>query len=162
MDLASVGSKTLGLLTAGLVVYDAHKNGLLMGTTNAKQKVANMMTDNYVQTLSTSKLSTVEGNAKKTWFRFVMDNKIKEPFDATVGYIKGVLNSVINDVVPTALAIGTFAFGSKKITDSAGKTIKKPRLGGKLCGLGLAIYGIKYLLFDAMSIGKRDYLKEEV
>ena len=162
MDLASVGSKTLGLITAGLVVYDAHKNGLIRGTMCAKKNIANTVTDNYVQSLSTSNLSTVEGNAKKSWFRFVLDNNIKEPFDATAGYIKGVLNSVVNDVIPTALAIGTFAFGSTKTTDSAGRTIKKASKIGKICGLGLALYGIKYLLFDVMSIGKRDYLKDDV
>jgi len=146
MNVTTICSKALGIATAGLVIYDAHKNGLIHGTMNAKQNVSNTVVDAYIHSTKTSKLSTVEANAKKSWFRFVLDNHIKEPFDACCGYIGGVFNSVINDIVPTALAIGAIA----------GKRF------GKLCGLGLAIYGAKYLLCDVMSIGKRDYLKEDI
>ncbi len=151
MNFYTLASKALGVMTAGIIAYDAHKSGTINGTMTAKKNVANTMVDHYVQSNNISKLSTIEANSKKAWFRFVMDNNIKEFFDATVGYIGGFVSNVVDNVVPAALATGTLVCGAKKA----------PKVG-KLCGLGLLLYGAKYMLFNVMSLGKRDYLKENV
>lgn len=151
MNIAAICSKTIGIVSAGLIMYDAHKNGQIMSTMNAKQNIADTMVDQYIQSNNISKLSTVEANTKKAWFRFVMDNNIKEPIDSTIGYVKGFLESVVNDIIPAVFATGAIVFGGKKL----------PTVG-KLCSLGLIAYGLKYMLFDIMSLGKRDYLKEKV
>lgn len=147
MDIYSLCSKAVGSVTAALVLYDAHKNGAMTGTMNAKRNIAGTMVDQYVQSNHISKSSAVEMNAKKTWFRFVMDNNIKESIDATVGYVSGVCKSFVSDVIPAALATGALMMNKK---------------GSKLCGLGLLAYGAKYLFYDVMTLGKRDYLKEDV
>lgn len=147
MNFSSLCAKGLGALTAGLVLYDAHKNGTINGTMNAKRNVANTVVDQYVQSNHIGKMSTVEVNAKKAWFNMIMDNNIKEFFDATGGYISGFVSSIVTDIIPAALATGALAFKNR---------------GGKLCSLGLLIYGAKYFLHDIMNVGKRDYLKENI
>ncbi|MBQ2870280.1 hypothetical protein IJE86_01110 [bacterium] len=147
MDVSSLCSKAVGAITAGLVLYDAHKNGTITATRNAKTAVANHLVDEYVHTNKINKVSTVEVNAKKAWFRHVMDNNILEAITSAFGYVKGVCKSFVTDVIPAALATGALLLNKK---------------GSKLCGLGLLAYGTKYLLYDVMSIGKRDYLKDSV
>lgn len=149
MNIYSLCSKGLGVLTAGLVVYDAHKNGMITGSRNAKSNLADTIVDEYINTSRISKVSTVEMNAKKSWLRFVMDNNIKESFDSVCGYLKGVWDSFVSDIVPAALATGAILS-------------KRNGLTGKLCGIGLVAYGAKYLVFDVMGIGKRKYLGDKV
>lgn len=147
MNFMSLCAKGIGALTAGAILYDAHKNGTINGTMNAKKGVANTVVDQYVQSNHIGKKSTVEVKAKKAWFNMVMDNNLKEFFDATCGYVSGFISSCVTDIIPAALATGALVFKNK---------------GAKLCGLGLLVYGAKYLIYDIMSVGKRDYLKEEI
>ena len=149
MNMASLCSKGLGVLTAGLVLYDAHKNGLMTGVRNAKSNISDTIVDQYINSNNISKVSTVELNTKKTWFRFIMDNNVKEAVDSSLGYVKGAWDSFVSDIIPAALATG--AILSKKNSTS-----------GKLFGLGLVAYGVKYMLYDVMGIGKRRYLADKV
>ncbi len=149
MNMASLCSKGLGVLTAGLVLYDAHKNGLMTGVRNAKSNISDTIVDQYINSNNISKVSTVELNTKKTWFRFIMDNNVKEAVDSSLGYVKGAWDSFVSDIIPATLATG--AILSKKNSKS-----------GKLFGLGLVAYGVKYMLYDVMGIGKRRYLADKV
>ena len=160
MKALSIIPKALGMLTAGLVVYDGHKNAVRTSHAQAKSSVADDMVDNYVNTLSVSKPSTVEVNAKKSWFKFCMDSTIVEKFNAVCGYVSGFVSSVVDDVIPTALAIGSFIPG-KKVVDAAGKTTRKTPVAGLVCAAGLLLYGLNFMLFDVIGIGKRDYLNRE-
>ncbi len=149
MNIYSLCSKGLGVLTAGLVVYDAHKNGVITGSRNAKTNLSNTIVDEYINANNISKVSTVEMNAKKSWLRFVMDNNIKESIDSACGYVKGVWNSFVSDIIPAALATGALLS-------------KKNGLLGKACGIGLVAYGAKYLIYDVMGIGRKKYLADKV
>ena len=149
MNFYSICSKGLGALTTGLVVYDAHKNGVLTGGKESKSNVAATVLDEYVNSNSISKVSTVEMNAKKSWFKFVMDNNIRESIDASLGYVKGTWDSLVSDIIPAALATGALLS-------------KKNGFVCKMCGIGLVVYGAKYLLYDVMGIGKRKYLAHKV
>lgn len=150
MDIYSAASKAIGAVTAGLILYDAHKNGTIKGTMEAKRNISNTLVDHYVHSNQLDKVSSVDMNAKKTWFRYVLDNNIKEPIDATIGYIKGIGKSLVTDIIPASLATGALLLS------------KKGSITGKMCGVGLLLYGAKYMLYDVMSLGKRDYLKEEI
>ena len=145
MNIYSICSKGLGVLTAGLVIYDAHKNGLINGPQIAKTNIANTMVDEYINANSISKVSSVEMNAKKSWFRFVMDNNIREAIDSSLGYIKGVWQSFVSDIIPAALATGAILS-------------KKNGITSKVCGVGLVLHGIKYLIYDIAGVGKHKYL----
>ena len=145
MNIYSICSKGLGALTAGLVLYDAHKHGMIMGTMHSKSNLSSNIADEYINAHNISKVSSVEMNAKKSWFRFVMDNNIKESIDASLGYVKGCWESFVSDLVPATLATGALLS-------------KKNSVFGKICGLGLVAYGVKYLIYDIMGIGKRKYL----
>ena len=149
MNIYSLCTKLLGVTTAGLVVYDAHKNGVITSHRNAKSNVADNVVDEYINSMNTSKVSTVEANAKKSWLKFVMDNNIKEAIDASFGYVKGVWDSFVSDIIPAALATGALL-------------TKKNSMGCKLCGIGLVAYGAKYLIYDVIGIGKRKYLSDKV
>lgn len=150
MGVYSLASRAIGALTAGLVLYDSHKNGTISATMKTKQAIASNLVDEYVQSNQIGTVSTVEMTAKKAWFRHALDNKIKEPFNAVKGYVSGFCKSFVNDVIPASLATGALLLS------------KKDGIAGKMCGLGLLIYGAKYLLYDVMSVGKRDYLKLDV
>ena len=145
MNIYSICTKGLGALSAGLVAYDAHKHGVTMGTMHSKSNLAANMTDEYINAHSISKVSSVELNAKKSWFRFVMDNNIKESIDTALGYVKGCWESFVSELVPATLATGALLS-------------KKNSVFGKVCGLGLVIYGAKYLVYDVIGFGKRKYL----
>ncbi len=147
MNVYSAAAKIVGAATAGLVLYDAHKNGTIKGTMDSKLNTANSMVDHYIQSNIMEKSSTVEMNAKKGFFRFVMDNNLRESINATCGYVSGFLSSCVTDIIPAALATVAMLSNNKI---------------GKFCGLGLVAYGAKYLLYDIMTVGKRDYLKETV
>lgn len=149
MNIVSLCSRGLGVLTAGLVLYDAHKNGVLTGVRNAKSNLADTIVDQYINSTNISKVSTVELNTKKNWFRFVMDNNIKESVDSSFGYVKGAWDSFVSDIIPATLATGAIIS-------------KKNSVSGKLFGLGLVAYGAKYLVFDVMGVGKRRYLADKV
>ena len=149
MGIYSLCSKILGATTAGLVLYDAHKNGVLTGTRNAKSNIADTVVDEYINSNNIAKVSSVELNAKKSWFRFVMDNNIKESIDSTFGYAKGVWESFVSDIIPATLATGALLSKKNSVT-------------GKLCGLGLVAYGAKYLIYDIIGIGKRKYLADKL
>lgn len=151
MKIGSLATKTFGILTASILAYDAHKCGTMNSTMKAKRNVANSMVDHYIHSNQISKPSTIEANSKKAWFRFVMDNNIGECINSVLGYVGGVVGSFVDNIIPASLATGAIICGPKKAP-----------MVGKLCSLGLLAYGLKFLLYDVMSVGKKNYLKEEI
>lgn len=142
----SILSKTLGICSAALVAYDAHRLGLTSGVSNSKQEMAATLLDDYVQTTHISSPSKLELEAKKKWFMFKMDTNLVRIISTLKGYFKGFTSSLLSNIVPVTLA--AYALATKK----------HPKLASGLIGL----YAIKYLLFDIMSIGRPNYLKKKM
>jgi len=143
MNKLNIASKIAGGLTAGLVLYNAHQTAKNVSAENVKISTANRVTKDYINSRRMENRSAVTNNLKDWYFRYKTDWNLPDKFNALTGYIKGGFEQLSNDIVPAALATGALL----------GKELSK------YFGIGLLIYGIKYLVCDVMDIGRINHLK---
>ena len=130
--------KGVGIAALGLVGYDAHILGKIQADSYSKQKDANacMRTFNNTQYLSSP--STTTSDAKGFVHKLEMDGNLRHFINSGIGYLKGVGQMLINEVVPFGLGLGA-AFGKG--------------LWAKGSAIGLGIYAVIKLFKDVLGFG---------
>ena len=142
----TVLTRGIGLTTVGMVAYDAHVIGKLdadtLSISNESRRLVNAANDRMYLTSP----STTMGKIKNGIFDFQMNNSFLMPFEAAVGYFKGLCKSCLMDIIP--LGMGMLALlGNKAIA--------------KTSALGLALYGGYKFLTDGFGIGRPDKVKKD-
>ena len=143
MNKINVITKIAGGVAAGVVLYNAHQTAKRVSAENVKTSMANRVTRDYMNSRRVEDRSAVTSNMKDWYFRYCTDWNLPDKFNAVTGYLKGGFQQIASNIVPALLATGALL----------GKGLSK------FFGLGLGIYGIKFLLCDVMDIGKVNHLK---
>ena len=139
-------TKTIGAVALGMVGYDAYKHGVWQGKDSNRLKTADYLSHvNYNSQLMGGH-STVGSKVKDNFNRWMVDHNVNAFIAGTTGFCKGIVNSLTDNVVPFALALGAVMF---KNCD-------------RLCALGLGIYAAKFFFTDMLGLGKANHTPEIV
>lgn len=134
----TVISRAVGAAAAGLMLFEAHNEGLVVSKEAQVSSVANRLPDEYINSMRMEKKSLVGNELKKEFFKWQLDDNIPEFFAGIKGYAKGIFESLTANIIPFALATGAIMF----------------KKAGRFCAVGLGLCGIKYLVHDVFCIGK--------
>ena len=145
MNKWNIAAKVAGTITAGMVLYNAHNVCKKHSEEKVKEKTAARLTKLYVRSRRMEDLSETTSKLKDWYFKTNADWNFPDKINAITGYFSGAFKQMTSDVVPAILATG--ALLSKKMA--------------KVFSIGLLLYGIKYLLFDVIDIGRPNRLKGE-
>ena len=134
----SLLARTAGLAGAAAIIYDSHK----CGQADAKTTEYIESTDVLIKQLNDSKISnsrsTILGRMQDGLYEMRLNSGYDGFIANTKGYLSGFGNNIVNNALPLALSAGALFL----------------KRGSKLCAAGLAVCGIKALLYDVMGIGR--------
>ena len=141
-NIGTLAARATGLVSLGMVAYDAHVLGKLGADTYSQSNEADRLAAaaNNISYLEAP--SAVMGKVKKKIFNFQVENNIFMPFEAVWGYFKSFGYSCLNSIIPLGLGI-TALFGAGK---------KVPCLSA----LGLILYGGFKVIKDGFGLGRPD------
>lgn len=146
MNKFTVISRIAGTAAAGLMLFEAHHEGMAISKKEQIRTTANRLPDEYLHSMRMETKSVVGNELKKEFFKWQMDDNIPEFFAGIKGYFKGIAESLTANIIPVALATGAIMF----------------KKAGRFCAIGLGLCGAKYLLNDVFSIGKPEILGDKI
>lgn len=130
--------KGVGLAAIGVTAYDSHIMGNLQSDMYAKSKDADACAEAFNNTQYLSSPSQTTAKLKKGVMNVEMESNIRHFINSGIGYFKGFLSTMINNVVPLGLGIGAL-IGKGKIAKGS--------------AIGLGIYGVCKFFKDVMGFG---------
>ena len=110
INLGKILVKTVGVGTAGMVAYDAYKRAKWKGEMDQKNACANIMTNIHMNAQTLDMNSAVRANIKNGFDNWSCKKGIKGYFSGAIGFCKGFISSLADNIVPLALATGTLMF----------------------------------------------------
>lgn len=146
MNKFTVISKIIGATAAGVLLFDAGSFAVRNSKKESKRSLANRLPDQYVSSMRLDNPSATTNKLKKGLFKWNLDNPLPEFFAGIGGSFSGFFGSLSQNVIPAALATGALLFNKV----------------GRVCGVGLAVFGIKYLFSDVLNIGKKGIIKDDL
>lgn len=132
-------AKTVGVGALGMIGYDAHILGLLQSDSYSKTRDAEACIARATDTMYLSQPSAINASLKKSMLHLEEQQNWRSFVNSTLGYFKGIVTSLVSNVVPLGLGLLT-VLASK---NSVAKT------GGWLLGA----YGGISLLKDVFGVG---------
>lgn len=160
MTLSNILTKIAGAGAIFLSAQDAHRMGIAGKNKYPQQQIAKEYPDEYINTqrLNMEALPTVVADAKKSWFNVCLDDTFMPAFNGVVGYVKGFVGGLVNNVVPLALGSGALLMSKSDKISSAGTKLTNYSVirkhGGKLCVGLMAIGALKIFLHDICGFGQ--------
>ena len=146
--LASGTAKAAGCVGLAAIAYDAHKLGKVRAGETKREAIATSGLDAYVDSKSLDKPSALMSKIQDVRFSAEMNGKlfngVRNFFNSAKGYVKGVAESLVSNVVPLAL--------------SAVSIMTKGNVS-KAAAIGLTAYGGVEVAKNAFGAGKTHYLK---
>lgn len=146
MNISHIATKAAGIATAGMVLYAANDGGKKRASEAVKEGCADRMTYLYMNSRRLEDNNKVTSNLKDAYFRSQADWNLPDKFNAVKGYLGGFFEQTAMNIIPATLATGAI-MASKKYS--------------KVFGVGLLLYGIKYLLCDVIDVGRVNHLKSD-
>lgn len=147
-NLAGGLAKATGCVGLAAIAYDAHKLGQVRAGEQRRSAIADSGLDAYMDSKSLNKPSVLMSKAQNKRFDMEMKghlfNGVRNFFNSAVGYVKGVGESLVSNVVPLALTTLTL------LTKGA---------VSKASAIGLAAYGTVDVAKNCFGAGKEHYLK---
>lgn len=147
-NLGNAVAKTTGYVGLAAVVYDAHKLGKVRAGETRREAIATAGLDAYMDSKQLNKPSCLMSEIQNKRFDMEMKgqlfNQVRNFFNSAKGYVKGVAESLVSNVVPLAL--------------SAVTVLTKGKVS-KVAATGLAAYGAVDVARNAFGVGKEHYLK---
>ncbi len=142
MTIGSTLTKCLikgsGIAALGVTAYDSHIMGNLHADMYAKSKDADACADAFNNTQYLSSPSPTTAKLKKEVLNVEMESNIRHFINSGIGYFKGFISTLVNNVVPLGLGIGALA--------SKGKIAKG-------CAIGLRVYAACKFFKDILGFG---------
>lgn len=133
--------KSIGILSAGMIAYDAYKVGKTKGVEATKVSIGEELTDTLVLHQITGGNSHVIDSIKKTYFEYLLDDQFMNSVKSFFIQAGSIAKEFFNSAVPLTLAAGAIFIKKSKIVSGA-------------CAALLAVGGLKILASDVMGIGK--------
>lgn len=138
MNKWNLVSKIAGTAAICLMSYDAHKSAVRRARENVKIGIADRLPDAYLHSRRLDETSYITSKLKDRVFTEDADGALSDKFNAVTGYLGGLFDQLISNIIPLGCAIGTL------VTNKA----------SKFFGIGLGLCGIKYLLSDVFDFGR--------
>ena len=137
---AKYAIKAGGLAGAGILLYDAHKEGARISNQYAKKREAEMDLYWFDNTRNLIKPSQFNINMKDKLFNWELSQNFTKFVNAGIGYAKGFGSMVCNDVMPWALsAAAIFTKGTAaKLSGAALGLYSIYGFAKNVCGLGVS------------------------
>jgi len=132
--LTKYAIKTAGIAGAGMLLYDAHKEGVRIADINAKKKNADAALDWFDNTRNLNQPSAVNMKLKDKIFNWELTNNLRGFVNTGIGYVKGFAGMMLTDVVPWALSAAAL------LTKGPSATCKGT--GAKIAGGALGLYAL--------------------
>lgn len=107
------GIKAAGAAGIGVVLVDAHKAGRHWANIQANKSNANAADYWFENSRNMAQPSWVNSKLKDKIFKMETRNNLRGFFAAGVGYVKGFVGSLVNDIVPLGVSIAALATKSK-------------------------------------------------
>lgn len=141
--IANIACKTVGIAGMSAVLYDAYS----LGKQNSQRNLQKVNADHFekviADTRTMSSESAMTGAMQKKIANFRMNNPLISAFGSVGGFISGALNSLGDNIIPTAFA--SIALATK------GKL-------SKLGAFGTIGYGIYTVLKEGFGVSKQSPL----
>ena len=141
--MANIVCKTVGVAGMSAVLYDAYS----LGKQNSQRNLQKVNADHFekviADTRTMSSESAMTGAMQKKIANFRMNNPLISAFGSVGGFISGALNSLGDNIIPTAFA--SIALATK------GKL-------SKLGAFGTIGYGIYTVLKEGFGVSKQSPL----
>ena len=146
--LAAGAAKTAGFVGLAAIAYDAHKLGQVRAGESKRESIAASGLDAFMDSKSLDKPSAIMSKIQDVRYSAEMNGKmfngVRNFFNSAKGYVKGVAESLVSNVVPLALsAVSIMTKGSVS----------------KAASIGLTVYGGVEVAKNAFGAGKNHYLK---
>ena len=103
------GIKAAGIAGIGIALYDAHKQGIYRSKVEVNKGNANAALDWFDNSRNITQPSHFNSKLKNGLFRWELHNNLRGFFNAGLGYVKGVTEMVINDLIPIGLSVAALA-----------------------------------------------------
>lgn len=139
MSGSSILAKLLGVGALTLIGVDANHNAKIKASMHEQNYKAKDLDKHISDSMEFSSPSIVETKIKNRVNKFLIDENVSGFFANSGGYMNGFCSSLIDNVIPLGLALGTF-MGKGFIS--------------KFSGIGLLAYGGIYLLRNVFGVGK--------
>lgn len=137
---SNILAKAAGVTAMALVAYDSHHFGKEKANEVEKETKSDSLEDQMFNTMKLDSPSEIKASVKNKIFHLKTDEVLTGPFVRFKGYCEGVGEMLINNVIPLGLALGTMVGNLKSGGIKGGVS--------KLSALGLAAYGITYLISE--------------
>ncbi len=138
---AKIICKTAGVAGMSAVVYDAYARGKKQSARTSLNESADTFESVIAAERTTSSANPTTVALQEKVANFRMNNPISAIFGRVKGFFTGVVNSVVDNVVPVICS--SMALAGKGRTAKAGVW-------------GLGIYGVYKVLYDGFGIGKEN------
>jgi hypothetical protein len=137
--------KAAGLAGAGMLLYDAHKEGKRVADYTVKKRNADAALDWFDNTRNLHQPSHINMKLKDKIFNLELQNNVREFFNTGIGYVKGFGSMMLYDVVPWALSAAAL------LTKGPSATCKGTM--AKASGIGLGLYAIYAFAKNVCGLG---------
>ncbi len=138
-------SKGVGIAALGVIAYDSHVMGKIQSDISAKSGDADACYDTFNNTQYLSKPSPTMSKIKDEIHHIEMQSNVRSFFNSAGGYLKGVLQTLVSNVIP--LGLGAVAlFGKGKWSKGS--------------AIGLAAYGTMVFVKDILGFGHKNELNK--
>lgn len=107
--LLKYGIKAAGVAGIGIALYDAHKQGVYRSKIEVNKGNANAALDWFDNSRNMVEPSHFNSKMKDGLFRFELHNNLRAFVNAGIGYIKGGMQMIFNDLLPIGLSVGALA-----------------------------------------------------
>ncbi len=138
MNKLTIISKVAGAIAIAGIGFDAHKSAVRRARENVKIGIADRLPDAFLHSRRLDETSYITSKLKDRVFQEDVDGALSDKFNALTGYLGGMFDQVISNIIPLGCAIGAL------VTNKA----------SKFFGIGLGLCGIKYLLSDVFDVGR--------
>lgn len=143
--LTKYAIKTAGTIGAGILLYDAHKEGQRISGITAKKANGDASLYWFDNTRNLNSPSVTNMKLKDALFNWEITSNIREFVNSGIGYVKGFAQMAVSDVVPWALSVAALVTKGPSATNKG--------TGAKIAGGALGLYSLYAFAKNVCGIG---------
>lgn len=137
--------KAAGVAGAGMLLYDAHKEGARISDITVKKGNADAALDWYENTRNLHQPSAINMKLKDGLFNWEISSNLRAFINSGIGYVKGFAGMMISDVVPWALTAAALVTKGPSATNKGTMA--------KASGIGLGLYALYAFAKNVCGLG---------
>ncbi|MCM1265539.1 MAG: hypothetical protein NC200_04995 [Candidatus Gastranaerophilales bacterium] len=137
--------KAAGVAGAGILLYDAHKEGKRIADITARKANSDAALDWFDNTRNLHQPSAVNMKLKDKLFDLELTNNLRGFVNSGIGYVKGFVGMMFSDTVPWALSAAALL--------TKGPSAAHKGTAAKASGIGLGLYALYAFAKNVCGLG---------